>query len=345
MRVIGGGYGFFRRRIGRCGKKSDGNDGKPRFRIDTGDVSPRGKRLSKDEIADQSQNTQKEKSVDKTRAKKEKVSSPMLKIGIIQNGKTIIKTLAVEDYLKGVIPGEMSPDCNEEALKAQAVAARTYALARRGTHKKDGFDICSSNHCQLYVENSADPRTDRAVNSTKGEVIVYNGEPIMAVFHTDSGGMTEGSEFVWGTMHPYLRPTKDKNIGTMPWTKKISLDELAKAAALDEVKGIKLSPLAIGKGQGDRSLSGSVLKMKIIGKKNKKDVESEIGGVDLRRVFGLKSTLFDVKIVGKEAIFSGFGFGHGVGMSQRGADEMAKTASYVDILRHYYNGVTIKKLY
>jgi len=263
---------------------------------------------------------------------------------IIGRGRkmTVVNVLPAEEYLRGVLPKEMPPAWPQEALKAQAVAARTYALKNRGRHKSDGYDLCDDVHCQVYEGKDAEePSTDKAVNATYGEILVFKEKPIDAFFHADSGGMTENSEHVWGTMHSYLRTAAEKEEKTNPWEKKVPLATFEGKFSLGKTEKIILSPLKIGKGDSDRSLSGRVIKVKIKFQKGEKTVS----GNDLRGMFGLKSTLFDMRLTKDAVIFSGFGVGHGLGMSQYGAKAWASEKDYKSILTHYYRGTELKKLY
>ena len=278
------------------------------------------------------------KNVEKKSAPEEKATSPLLKIGCTENGKRVVKSIAVEEYLRGVVPKEMPP----EALKAQAVAARTFALKNRNRHAAEGYDLCDTTHCQFYVPQSEATTTDKAIADTAGEVLLFGGEMIDAVFHTDSGGMTEDSENVWGTALPYLRAVKEYTTGTKAWTKKITPPDFAKAVGLKKPETIKISPLVVGKRDVDRSASGRVKSVTIIGDGTKK----VIGGTNFRSLFNLPSTLFGITIDGKNIVISGFGAGHGLGMSQHGANNLAeKGANYRTILHHYYRNVTITKVY
>ena len=123
-----------------------------------------------------------------------------------QNGMTVINHVLTEDYLYGVVPKEMPSTWPMGALRAQSIAARTFALKNRNRHNEQGFDLCNTAHCQVYEGSSAETKeTTEAVDRTRGEVMFYHGAVIDAVFHTDSGGMTESAEQVWGRYVPYLR--------------------------------------------------------------------------------------------------------------------------------------------
>lgn len=265
-----------------------------------------------------------------------------------KNGITVINNVLVEDYLYGVIPKEMPPTWSAEALQAQSVAARTFALKNRKRHSTDGFDLCNTSHCQVYEGMAAETRTTTdAVNHTRGEVLFYNGSVIDALFHTDSGGMTEFSEYVWGSSVPYLCAVSDLQTQTQPWIRAIPMSEFMQkveqnGTVLGTLKEIHLSSLVVGKGSGDRSPSGRVRSAELIGTKGR----IVLSGNNLRTFFSLPSTLFDMRVGRTDVVFSGYGSGHGLGLSQWGAKALAeKGSSYKDILFHYYTGVTLEKLY
>lgn len=263
-------------------------------------------------------------------------------------GLTAVNIVPVDDYLRSVVPEEMPVDWPAEAIKAQSVAARSFALASRGRHASEGYDLCTTTHCQLYTGTAAEKSaSNAAIKATRGEVLTYGGKPIEALFHTDSGGMTENSEDVWGSHVPYLRAAKDTPAKTMPWTKTISRADLerklaAKGHDIGKVRSLALSPLAIGRSAKDRTASGRVKTMTVKGTKG----TATLSGTTWRSLLGLKSTLFDAKLAKDMVTFTGYGSGHGLGISQWGAERMAaKGKSYADILHHYYTGITLQQLY
>lgn len=260
-------------------------------------------------------------------------------------GLIAVNIVPVDDYLLSVVPEEMPIDWPAEALKAQSVAARSFALKSRGRHAAEGYDLCTTTHCQLYKGIASEKTASTAaVRATRGEVLTYGGQPIEALFHTDSGGMTESSEDVWGNPIPYLRAVRDTPLGTMPWTKTMSTADLekklaAKGHAIGRLRAIELSPLAVGRAAKDRTASGRVKAMTVTGTKG----SVTLSGTAWRSLLGLKSTLFDAKLTKDTVTFTGFGAGHGLGISQWGAERMAVGgASYADILHHYYTGVTLQ---
>ena len=269
---------------------------------------------------------------------------------IVKHGKlTLINLIDVEAYLAGVVPEEMPSDWPQEALKAQAVAARTYALQNRGRHENDGFDLCSSTHCQQYLGMKSETKAaSKALADTKGEVLVHQGQLIEALFHTDSGGWTENSEDVWGSRLPYLRAAEEAEKYTKAWKNTYNAERIAslvsKQAGKDigNLREIRLSPLKLGKSASDRSASGRVKQVVFVGSKG----QAVVSGNDLRNLLGLHSTMFNMVLQHKQVIVDGYGWGHGLGLSQWGAKALAeKKKPYSEILFHYYQNTAIKKLY
>lgn len=261
------------------------------------------------------------------------------------NSLTVINVVSIEQYLRGVVPKEMSPTFHPEALKAQAVAARSFTMKNKTRHEKEGYELCAKNHCQFYDGVAPiSAATDKAISETRGEVLYFNGEVAMTNFHTDSGGMTESVANVWGSEIPYLQPAAELMKNTRAWNVTISKLEFAKkmGAGFGELQSINLSKLVVGKNASDRTSSGRVKTVQIVG--TNKTVN--LTGNEMRNKFSLPSTLFNMKIQDNQVVFEGYGSGHGVGMSQHGAEAYAKSGwTYDKILRHYYKGTEIKKLY
>ena len=257
---------------------------------------------------------------------------------------TAINLVPTEEYLRGVVSKEMSPSFPLEALKAQTIAARSFAMKNRKRHDKDGFDLCAGTHCQVYIGFADYDSVNRAVAETRGEVLLFKNKIADTNFHTDSGGMTENVVDVWGTHSPYLIAVKEILERGQPWVVKFTAKDFSSRFGenFGVVKSIKLSKLTVGKSADDRTSSGRVKSAQIVG--TKKTVK--ITGNDLRRKFSLPSTLFDMKLDGDEIIFTGYGHGHGVGMSQVGAKSYAQNGwSCEKILEHYYRGAQLKKVY
>ncbi len=268
-----------------------------------------------------------------------------VKLVLRNNQLTIVNLTTTDEYLRGVIPNEMPTSWSGEALKTQTIAARTFALKNRKRHAADGYDLCSTTHCQVYKDlSSAVESSDAAIEATFGEVLVYNGVLINATFHSDSGGRTENASDVWGGSVPYPVSVDEFDTKTYPWKKTIAVEEFVKQLGKDigELKAIKLSPLEIGRGAEDRSSSGRVKRITLVGSKQ----TIEIKGEELRGKFRLMSTLFDMSIKDGEVLISGYGFGPGVGMSQYGTLDFSEHGrTYDAILKHYYTGAEIKKAY
>lgn len=258
-------------------------------------------------------------------------------------------TMDLEDYILGVVAGEMPASFHPEALKAQALAARTYTMLRMkqfggsGCSKHPGADICTdSTHCQAYrnptsVSSGLDKLKD-AVYGTAGEVIVYNNKLIDAVFHSTSGGKTENSEDIWSSRVPYLRSVEspyEENSPKYVAQQEVSIDSFIKSIKkLDpgiviNKKNIKSQIKVLERSEGGR------IKRLQIG-------DVTLDGDDVRMALGLNSSNFSFSVEGSTIIFTVTGNGHGIGMSQYGADGMARNGSnYRDIVLHYYQGVDI----
>jgi len=266
-----------------------------------------------------------------------------------------IEELQIDEYLYGVVSAEMPASYEEEALKAQAVAARTYTIYQISNNngKHGESDICDDSTCcqawiskenrmQKWGEEDRENNWNKivlAVNSTAGKIITYNNEAINAFFHSNSGGKTEIASNVWigGKDFPYLQSVE--TLGEDGYTQysseviisKKNLQENLKKEYPDiQIKYEENECIKIV----DYTQSGRV--------KTVRFGNTEIAGTKVRSLLGLKSTNFSVKLDGENVIFSVIGYGHGVGMSQTGADSMAKAGnSYEEILKHFYTGVEI----
>lgn len=292
-------------------------------------------------------------------------------------GLTVVNVVPMEQYLYGVVGKEMSPSWHPEALKAQAVAARTYAVSHKNNFASRGFDMTDDTSSQTYAGiNGESPSVIAAVNATRGEILTYGGKPIDAFFCSTAGGWTENSENVWGTRIPYLRGVSDDS-SAMPsyrWSvtttpERLAANLSAAGKGVGKVTSITLSPLAKRPmSVADRGVSGRVLSMTVHGTAG----SVRVSGNAFQSIYGLKSTLFDfaqgttvipdpdsgrtahstnmtIKAGVPLTIF-GYGWGHGLGMSQYGAYQMAKehgstSGYYRTILSHYYTGTRLEKLY
>lgn len=264
------------------------------------------------------------------------------------SGVTLVNQVSMEDYLKGVVPCEIVPSWQMDAIKAQAVAARTYAMFHKNGYRSLGYDVTDDTRTQVYRGASAETEaTNRAVMETAGEVVTYNGSPIDAVFHASGGGYTENCENVWGSAVPYLKGVPEDKYAT-PWKKTVSLSSFTKLADVGKLKGIKLSALHIGEAHktSDRGISGRVKSVTLVGSKGNRVVS----GDRLQQMYDLSSTLFDLSVSGNQLVITGYGYGHGLGLSQWGAEAMAEKHGgskdyYKTILMHYFTGTKVEKVY
>ena len=248
----------------------------------------------------------------------------------------------------------MPADFSEEALKSQAVVARTYTIYKiMNNNKKHGeADICdNSNCCQAWItkedrlarwdENLRESNWNKivnAVNSTQGKIITYENKPINAFFHSNSGGKTEVPINVWGgSGYPYLQVVETS--GEDAYTQYYSEIELNKKEFEEKIRK-KHADLIIDFNKADciqiaENTDGGRVRTLKVGNLN-------LSGVEIRTILGLKSANFTVEVKESTIKFSVIGYGHGVGMSQTGADAMAKQGSnYEEIIKHFYAGVEI----
>jgi len=267
--------------------------------------------------------------------------SGKLNLFVLDTEILVVNVLGIEKYLSSVVGSEMPTKWPMEALKAQAIASRTYALKQKGNNL---FDIDSTQRNQVYNGlESRTYKTIRAVKSTRSLVLTYKNKLINALFHSSSGGMTENSEDVWKNKYPYLSGVKDfdKNNPKFRWQKKISSNELINL--FPKIGGLKNIEIL------DITGTGRVKNVKLIGAYG----SDQISGVLLRKRLGLKSNFVRFKFFEEELnnkfptkkglIVFGQGSGHGVGMSQWGARYLASRGQKAErILKHFYRGVQIK---
>ena len=267
--------------------------------------------------------------------------SGKLNLFLIDSEIFVVNVLGIEKYLSSVVGSEMPTKWPIEALKAQAIASRTYALKQKGNKL---FDIDSTQRNQVYNGlESRTYKTTRAVRSTRSLVLTYKNKLINALFHSSSGGMTENSQDVWKDKYPYLSSVKDfdKNSPKFKWQKKFTNKELKNL--FPKIGGIKNIEIL------NITNTGRVKNVRLDGAYG----SDQISGVDLRKRLGLKSNFVRFKFIGEETnnkfpiqknlIVFGRGSGHGVGMSQWGARYMASKGQKAEkILKHYYRGVQIK---
>jgi SpoIID/LytB domain protein len=294
---------------------------------------------------------------------------------------SVVNAVAADALLSGLVPSEMFPDAPMEALRAQSIAARTELLQKLGVrHFGDPFLLCATQHCQVYSGAGHEhPRTTKAVRSTRGQVLVTKDDELVdARYSATCGGHSEHNEVVWGgdadsslrgvldglTDSRFKKGITDRNIDAFlaqekgsfcantrysknryRWEVKVGADELSKQVA-------KTHP-GVGRLQSfkplRRGISGRITRLRLVGDKGSTEVEGEL--VIRRLLGGLRSSLFTSKSIGPKDRptsfeFRGAGFGHGVGMCQLGAIGRASAGQTAnEILSHYYNDISLHRLY
>lgn len=279
----------------------------------------------------------------------------LIKVYITKEDKVVEMTKG--QYLREVVSAEMPASFEQEALKAQAVAARSYLYARMFSYKKNGTppehkgaQICTDPaHCKAWISESerkelwgedADKNWDKidiAVKDTSGEMIYFGDEIISAVFFSTSSGRTENSKDVWGGERAYLVSVEspgEENAPNFKSEKTLSVDELKRVIS-DNIEGVDFSNGVFG--EIVRSDAGGIITITL--------GNVPVKGTLFRTMFDLKSTNVNISVKDNIVYFDVTGYGHGVGMSQYGANAMARRGStYKEILTHYYQGTAVKRL-
>jgi stage II sporulation protein D len=250
------------------------------------------------------------------------------------SGMYLINELPFEEYVQNVVSSEVGANWDVEALKAQAVIARTYALYQKGSNGSATYDITSSVLHQVYRSNTVDARISYAVMDTEGEVLLYDGKLIEAFYHSTSCGKTEDPVEVFGKSYPYLKPV-DVNSDISPyyiWERKIPVEEVEKSLNVAGLKEIRITSY---------TSTNRVRTVDIV----HADRTLSVKATDLRKLLGwsrLPSTQFTVTRDNGNIIFEGKGYGHGVGLCQWSALEMARDGkTYREILHYFYPGTTL----
>jgi stage II sporulation protein D len=260
----------------------------------------------------------------------------------------IINELSIEDYLKGVLPKEVNPSWDIEALKAQAVISRSYVIKNLQRHSCDDFNVCSTVHCQVYggasVENE---KCNKAIADTEGQVVIFKDEIAQTVFHASCGGYTEDPKYVWVWKQEtpdYLKGRKDKYCSESPhnkWSCTLSEVTIRKRLInagynIGEIKNISLSGNTSGHAKEFVIIKHNTGKLKLNAYKFRLAVDSNL----------IKSAMIkNINKKGINFIFTGKGWGHRIGLCQCGAKVMAeKGFSYKDILKYYYPKTKIESI-
>lgn len=265
-----------------------------------------------------------------------------------------VDDIALEEYIKGVVSAEMPASFEPEALKAQAIASRTYALRKITEWKASGkpMEEVTKNIGQKYLSveelktrwgnqfDSYYQKISDAVDATTGKIMVYEGEPILAVFHSTSAGMTETAKNVWNSDVPYLVSVDSADDQNAPnFETNIEFSQESVMTKLQQAVPDLLfssAPLVEQLQIAERSQAGYVTKIQVGNKL--------LTGRQVREALDLRSTDFTIQANGDRIVFTTKGYGHGAGMSQYGANFMAKNGySFEEILQHYYQNIEIKK--
>lgn len=266
-----------------------------------------------------------------------------------------VEEVDLEQYLYHVVSAEMPADFELEALKAQAVVARTYTLFKAQNKKHENADICDeSTCCQAWISKedrlarweeekreSNWQKIEQCVQETRGKIVTYNKEPINAFFHSNSGGRTELPVNVWGgSDFPYLQVVE--TAGEEGYKQYASEVELSKEELLEKLKE-KYADIQI-----DFAKDEEIKILEYTDSNRVKTVQfgnHQLSGVETRTLLGLKSTNFEISKETETIKFKVKGYGHGVGMSQTGADTLAKQGkNYEEIIHHFYANVEIQEI-
>lgn len=249
----------------------------------------------------------------------------------------VINIVDLEDYLLSVLPSEMPAVWNIEALKAQAVAARSYAVANLAKHQVEGYDLKANTEDQVYVGVQVETEaSNRAVAETEGLVLKHNARVVSAFFHSAGGGATEQAEHVWGSKVPYLKsvPDFDEESPHFNWQRKIdvsTIEENLRKQGRDIGGLLGIFPL-------ERGLSQRVSLAMIAGTLQ----TVLVSGEELRKILSLPSTVFNIASGAQSYLLAGRGFGHGLGMSQWGAKYLSEQGyNAAQILSYYYKDVSL----
>lgn len=250
-----------------------------------------------------------------------------------RDGKLVlINTVNMDTYVSQVVQSEVGQGAHEEYYKIQGIICRTYAVGNRERHSAEGFDVCDHQHCQVYGGKAESPTevVAKATAATSGLVLADSAsKAILAVFHANCGGETANAGDVWAKRLPYLVSVTDTfctDQRSATWTATVPLDDLR------DQFGTAADPLLT---DGFSLTHASRPAHITLG-------DQSVRTADLRRDLKLRSAFFDLKVEGNEVLLSGRGFGHGVGLCQQGAMQMAHSGlTYSEILGHYYRGASL----
>jgi SpoIID/LytB domain protein len=259
----------------------------------------------------------------------------------LADGRTRVESLAVDDYIAQVLAGEGQPRAGDAAQQALAITARTFAIANRNRHRREGFDLCDTTHCQVVRQATA--TTTRAAQATSGRLLLNQGQPAFVFYSASCGGRTELAAEVWPGAADYTRGAAvrdDVHDDETPWESDVRVQDIERALRASGYRGDRLRDLRVLA----RNKSNRVSRVRVDG-----FTPPEISGHEFRLAVGrvagfqsIKSTAFDVDRTGNGFHFRGTGFGHGVGLCVIGAgNRAARGATADEILKFYYPGLTV----
>jgi SpoIID/LytB domain protein len=262
-----------------------------------------------------------------------------VEIGLLSSGGDVA-TIPLEVYVARVLAGEAEPGAADAAQQALAVAVRTYAIVNQGRHRREGFDLCDTTHCQ--VMRTANEMSRRAALATAGRVLTLDRKPVEIFYSASCGGRSESAADVWpgGTKFPYLRSVRDDvHEDEMPWVLTMTLEEIRQSLVKAGFGGDRLRDIEID----EHTHSGRVARLHLPGLR-----PDAMAGDPFRMAIGprqLRSTQFSMSRRGNSVRFTGVGYGHGVGMCVIGAGRRARRGETVEaILAQYYPGLALLSL-
>jgi stage II sporulation protein D len=292
-----------------------------------------------------------------------------IRVQVVERGTPVVRDVPLEEYVQATALSEFAPAAGDLAsveamLEVQAIISRTYAVSHLGRHTRDGFDLCSTTHCQLYEPLRVNTSrwaaaAAEAVDRTAGVVLQFDGLPAQALFHADCGGHTSAPAAVWGgDNRPYLTSHADAGLDSDPhvtWDYRMSIDAASRALSVDarmpgagRIEAIEI----VARDDAGRAERVGVRTTLTGGAKGTVLPLTVVRGEELRalltRAFGarsIRSTWFTVRRDRDDLLFAGRGFGHGVGLCQAGAlARLRAGARSDDVLRYYYPGTTLARL-
>jgi stage II sporulation protein D len=262
----------------------------------------------------------------------------IIAVGSPSAGRAVVR-VPLEVYIARVLAGEAEPNAPAGALEAHAIAIRSFTMANTGRHRREGFDLCDTTHCQVL--RAATPATRQAALATAGEVLTFDGRPVEVVYSASCGGRSEDASALWsGRSFPYLRSVEDDvHERDEPWTLRLTLGELQRLLLKNGFAGKRLTDVKVD----GRTGSDRVARLRLAGL-----MPGSVSGEQFRTILGpttLRSLAFSIAKERDAVAFTGYGYGHGVGMCVIGAGRRARRGEDATaILAHYYPGLIRQSL-